>query len=179
LVAKAVVFEDNRGAHIAAALEALPSSPKPADAGFINIVGNGFVAKDVRKALTLAKCLSLTAASTPEARRRAIFVVNNTHLPEVTTTLLSFVAGHKVLTQFIADDALRAETSCGLERIASSLRLWVGHDTGRRSGLSNKTRSRIVSSCLDASKTLVGLSEKKTTEADVDDGYVSASVKDD
>jgi hypothetical protein len=179
LVAKAVVFEDNRDAHIAAALEALPSTPKPAEAGFINIVGNGFVARDVRKALTLAKCLSLTAASTPEACRRAIFVVNNTHLPEVTTTLLSFVAGHKVLTQFIADDALRSETSCGLERIASSLRLWVGHDTGRRSGLSSKTRSRIVSSCLDASKTLVGLSEKKTNDTDVDDGYVSASVKDD
>ncbi|KAI4639642.1 hypothetical protein J4E93_008996 [Alternaria ventricosa] len=180
LVAQAVVLDEDRNTRIAAALEALPSSPKPADAGFINVVGNGFVAVDVRKGLTLAKCLSLAASSNPEARRRAIFVINNTYLPECTTTLLSFVAAHKVLTQFMADDTLKKETSCGLERTASSLRMWIGHETGRRSGLTNKVRSRIISSCLDASKMLVGLAEsKKKDDADVDDGYASASVKDD
>ncbi|EFQ86440.1 hypothetical protein PTT_18305 [Pyrenophora teres f. teres 0-1] len=182
LVAHAVVLDDERDSHIASALKVLPSSPKPADAGFINIVGNGFVAVDVRKALTLAKCLSLVASDIPEARRRAVFVVNNTFLPEVTTTLLSFVAAQKVLMHFIADDALKTETSCGLERIASSLRMWIGHDAGRRIGLTNTTRARIVNRCLDASKTLVGLSDKKKKrkeEGDIDDGYVSASVKDD
>ncbi|KAI0580645.1 DUF2014 multi-domain protein [Pyrenophora tritici-repentis] len=180
LVAHAVVLDDERDSYIASALKILPSSPKPADAGFINIVGNGFVAVDVRKALTLAKCLSLVASDTPEAHRRAVFVVNNTFLPEVTTTLLSFVAAQKVLMHFIADSALKTETSCGLERIASSLRMWIGHDTGRRIGLTNTTRARIVNRCLDASKTLVGLSDKKKKEeGDVDDGYVSASVKDD
>jgi hypothetical protein len=57
--------------------------------------------------------------------------------------------------------------------------MWVGREAGRKSGLSNKVRSRIVSACLDASKSLVGLGEKKKEEGDVDDGYVSASVKDD
>ncbi|KAF1945997.1 sterol regulatory element binding protein-like protein Sre1 [Clathrospora elynae] len=179
LVAQAVVLEDDRNTRIAAALKALPSTPKPADLGFINLVGNGFVATDVRKALTLAKCLALSTSQNPEARRRANFVVNNTYLPEVSTTLLSFVAGHRLLARFMADEDLKNETSAGLERIASSLRMWVGHDTGRRSGLSNKVRGRIIGSCLDASKTLVGLSEKKSNEIDVDDGYVSASVKDD
>lgn len=186
LVAQAVVLDEGRDERIAAALEALPSTPKPADSGFINIVGNGFVAPDVRKALTLAKCLSLSKFSTPEARRRAVFVVNNTYLPEPTTTLLSFVAGHKVLTQFMADSTLKVETSRGLERIASSLRMWIGHETGKRSGLSTKARAKIVNSCLDASKSLVGLSQqkvdetkKKKTESDVDDGYASASVQDD
>jgi hypothetical protein len=180
LVAQAVVLDDDRQARISAAMEALPSSPKPVDTiGFINLVGNGFVATDVRKALTLAKCLSLTSSSSAEARRRAIYVVNNTYLPECTTTLLSFVAGLKVMNAFMRDEALKSETSTGLERIASSLRMWIGHDTGRRIGLTNKVRSRVVSSCLDASKRLVGLSQKKDGEADVDDGYVSASVKDD
>jgi hypothetical protein len=178
LVAQAVVLDDNRNTRIAAALEALPSSPKPTDAGFINLVGNGFVATDVRKALTLAKCLALTSSSSPEARARAVYVVNNTYLPEVTTTLLSFVAGFKILEAFMGDDAVRAETSAGLERIAMSLRMWIGHDTGRRVGLSNKARGRVVGTCLDASKRLVGLG-KKEKEVDVDDGYVSASVKDD
>ena len=81
----------------------------------------------------------------------------------------------------MADEKLKKETSCGLERTASSLRMWIGHDTGKRSGLSNKVRCKIVNSCRDASKTLVGLGEKKKKkeESDVDDGYVSASVKDD
>lgn len=178
LVAQAVVLDDDRSSRITTALAALPSSPQPADAGFINLVGNGFVATDVRKALTLAKCLSLIESSAPEARERAIFVVNNTHLPEITTTLLSFVAGYKVLTRFMQESSLQSETNSGLERIACSLRMWVGHETGKRSGLGDKVRGRIVANCLSATRTLVGLEVKKV-EADVDDGYVSASVKDD
>jgi hypothetical protein len=65
----------------------------------------------------------------------------------------------------------QARTSNGLERIASSLRVWIGRKSGPRGGLSNKARTRIVEYCLKTSKMLVGLSE-------VDDGYVSASVKD-
>lgn len=177
LVAQAVVLDDDRNARIAVALRALPSPPTPhaKDLGLMNLVGDASVALDIRKGLTLAKCLSLIDSSSAEARNRAIFVVNNTYFPEVTTTLLSFVAGHRVLTRFMQNTALQAETSSGLERIACSLRMWIGHETGRRSGLSNKVRSRIVKSCLDASKTLVGLATKE----EVDDGYASASVKDD
>ena len=36
-----------------------------------------------------------------------------------------------------------------------------------------------VASCLEASTALVGLKEKEEVAADVDDGYVSASVKED
>ncbi|KAH6625307.1 hypothetical protein C7974DRAFT_198570 [Boeremia exigua] len=173
LVADAVVFDEDRDARIAKALEALPKPPssKASEAG-LNLVGDGTVAVDVRKALTLAKCLSLVESSHRGAHKRAVFVVNNTFLPECTTTLLSFVAGHKVLTRFMEDASLQAQTSSGLERIASALRTWAGRETGRRRGLSNKARTKIVEYCLKTSKTLVGL-------ADVDDGYVSASVNDD
>ncbi|OSS51452.1 hypothetical protein B5807_03297 [Epicoccum nigrum] len=173
LVADAVVSDEDRDARIAKALEALPKPPssKASEAG-LNIVGDGTVAVDVRKALTLAKCVSLMRSSNRSAHKRAIFVVNNTFLPETTTTLLSFVAGYKVLTHFMEDSSLQAQTSLGLERITSALRVWAGRETGRRSGLSNKARTRITEYCLKTSKTLVGLAE-------VDDGYVSASVKDD
>ena len=70
------------------------------------------------------------------------------------------------------DDSLQAQTTSGLERIASALRMWIGHENGRRNGLLKTTRVKIVDYCVKTSKTLVGL-------ADVDDGYVSASVKDD
>ncbi|KAF3009777.1 hypothetical protein E8E13_009800 [Curvularia kusanoi] len=173
LVADAVVFDENRDARIAKALEALPKPPssKASEAG-LNLVGDGTVAVDVRKALTLVKCISLIESPHRSAHKRAIFVVNNTFIPEATTTLLSFAAGYKVLTRFMEDSSLQDQTSHGLERIANALRVWPGRETGRRSGLSNKARTRIVEYCLKTSKTLVGLAE-------VDDGYVSASVKDD
>ncbi|PSN66211.1 hypothetical protein BS50DRAFT_574672 [Corynespora cassiicola Philippines] len=178
LVAQAVVLDKDRATHIANAFNALPSPPSATpstEIAIMNLVGEAPVAPDVRKALTLAKCHALVESSSDEARRRAVFVVNNTFLPETTTTLLSFVAGYRILSHFIQDSALQAETSQGLEQLASSLRVWVGHETGRRSGLSNKVRGRIVSHCLDASKTLVGLAEPE----DIDDGYVSSSVKGD
>lgn len=178
LVAQAIVLDDDRDMRIATALEALPTNPNPASTSFINLVGNSFVAADVRKSLTLAKCLSLIESSNAPARQRAILVINHTHLPESSATLLSFVAGYKVLSHFMQDFKLRNETSVGLERMARSLRTWIGHGAGKRSGPSNKVLGRVINSCLDASKTLVGLGDKKE-EGDVDDGYVSASVKDD
>ena len=173
LVADAVVFDEDRDIRIAKALEALPTPPssKATGAG-LNLVGDGTVAVDVRKALTLTKCLSLIESSHSNAHRHAVFVVNNTFFPECTTTLLSFVAGYKVLTRFMEDPSFQTQTRSGLERMASALRIWVGRETARRSGLSNKARTRIVEYCLKTSKTLVGLPE-------VDDGYASASVKDD
>lgn len=176
LVAQAVVLEDDRGLRIARALEALPTSPKPADAGFINLVGNGFVAPDVRQALTFAKCLFLMQSSNAQGHQRAIDVINKTYLPGRYTTLLNFVAGYKVLIYFMQDDSLRSQTSAGLERMAKSLRIWIGHEACKLS--SKRTLTRVVQACLEASKTLVGLSDKKE-EGEIDDGYVSASVKDD
>jgi hypothetical protein len=179
LVAQAIVLDNDRTTRIETALKALPLTPGSNPTGLINLVDNAPVAADVRKALTLAKCLSLISLLSPDARRRAIFVVNNTYLPESTTTLLSFVAAHKLLSLFMQDADLQKDTSAGLERIAKSLRMWVGHETGKRSGMSNKTRGRIVASCLEASTALVGLKEKHDVLGDVDDGYVSASVKED
>lgn len=178
LVAQAVVLDEDRDAHIATALDALPSISGTKEMTLMNLVDDAPVAVDVRKALTLAKCLSLVSSSSPDTRRRGTSVIKHTYMPENTTTLLSFVAAHKVLMLCMRNKELQADTSSGLERIASSLRMWVGHETGRRSGLSNKTRGRVVASCLEASKVLVGLEEKEDI-ADVDDGYVSASVKDD
>ncbi|KAF2185692.1 hypothetical protein K469DRAFT_726505 [Zopfia rhizophila CBS 207.26] len=180
LVAQAVLLDDDRASHIATAFKALPSSPsssmsrdtkKSPRALLMNLVGDAPIAADVRKALTLAKCHALVESSSIEARRRATYVVNNTFLPEATTTLLSFVAGYKILNHFIQDQTLQAESSQGLERLASSLRVWVGHEAGRRSGLTNKVRGRIIGHCLDASKTLVGLVEPE----EIDAGYVSQS----
>jgi hypothetical protein len=175
-VAQAVVLDNDRDSRLATACAALPSPSTPSKGvALMNIVCDTPVAIDLQKALTLAKCYSLVTSNHTEARRQAVYVINNTHLPEATTTLLSFVAGYKLLNHCIQDPVLQAETSHALERLASSLRMWVGHETGWHSGLSTKVRGRIVSRCLDASKLLVGLAERE----DVDPGYCSSSVKGD
>ncbi|KAF2014803.1 hypothetical protein BU24DRAFT_423709 [Aaosphaeria arxii CBS 175.79] len=180
LAAQAVVLDDNRTDRIATAFAALPSTPEQAEnksvsVKFVNLISNDALPADVQNALTLAKCLALVECLNPQARPRAVLTVNNLSFPEATTTLLSFVAGYKVLRHFINNPSLQFESSAGLERLASSLRMWIGHATGRRSGLSNKIRARVIEQCLDASKTLVGLADPE----DIDDGYVSSSVKDD
>jgi hypothetical protein len=52
--------------------------------------------------------------------------------------------------------------------------VWVGRETGKRSGLGRKARARIVEECLGASKVLVGM-RRGDRDGEVDDGYVSAS----
>ncbi|KAJ4362715.1 Clr6 histone deacetylase associated PHD protein-2 Cph2 [Ascochyta clinopodiicola] len=185
LVADAVTSDSDRDTLITKALEALPTPPssKASESG-LNLVGDATVALDVRKALTIAKCLSLLDSPHQPAHNRAIYVVNNTFLPACTTTLLSCVAAHKILRRCMDDATLQAQTSCGLERITAALRLWVGREAGRRCGLSNKARTRVVEFCVKCSKALVGLAEAEAdadadADVDVDDGYASASVKDD
>lgn len=182
LVAKAVVLDETRSDHTTAALQVLPSplSSSPlkevssSNSLLLNLVGDAPVATDVQIALTFAKCLSLMDSDNVEARRRATFVINNTAVPETTVTLLSFVAGYKLLDRLFQDARLWPEVSAGLERLASSLRRWVGHESGRRSGISRKTRGRLVGRCLEAAKLLAGLAAPD----EVDDGYHTSSVKD-
>jgi hypothetical protein len=175
LVAHAVVLETDREAHITTALAALPSSPSATqEPALIHSFSSPTLALDVRKALTLAKCLSLVSSSSVAVSTRATIVINATHLPESAVTLLSFVAAHKVLTRFMSNDTLQAQAGQGLERIAGALRVWVGRETGKRSGLGRKARSRIVEECLGASKVLVGM-RRGDKDGEVDDGYVSAS----
>ena len=175
IVAHAVVLETDRDTYIAMALAALPSSPSTTqEPALIHSFSSPTLALDVRKALTLAKCLSLVSSSSVAACTRGTVVVNATHLPEPAMTLLSFVAAYKVLTRFMSNDALQAQAPQGLERIAGGLRVWVGRETGKRSGLGSKARARIVEECLGASKVLVGM-RKGDKGGDVDDGYVSAS----
>ncbi|KAF2643810.1 hypothetical protein P280DRAFT_444964 [Massarina eburnea CBS 473.64] len=183
LVAQAVVLDDDSNARIAAASKALPTPPitSPGSKGitFTNLVSSAPVATDVRKALTLAKCHMLISSNNPSAHRHAVFVVNNTFLSEATTTLLSFVAGYKILNAFMENKGLQIEAGYGLEGLASSLRKWVGHEPGRRIGLGNKVRSKVIGRCLEASKVLVGLAEKSRDKEGDDPGYYSASVKGD
>ncbi|KAK8429218.1 hypothetical protein IWX49DRAFT_318649 [Phyllosticta citricarpa] len=186
LVARAILISKDRNASIIAAFDALPSQPHiPAlkdrlspRAMLLNVADEDPMSADVRKSLTLVKCLALAKeymhSGSDEARTRSTFVVNNTFLPEACLTLLSFVAAYKVLVAFSDDEALLAESRQGLERVAGSVRVWIGREAGRRSGLSTKTKGRIVQTCVTVSKTLIGMHETATSD-EGDAGYASQS----
>lgn len=184
LVAKAVIStEEDRSDHITAALQVLPTPPsKPhkherreSATALINPVGTSQVASDVGKALTLAKCLSLIESTDSRAQAVAIPAVNRTYLPPSQMTLLSCVAAHQVVVKFLKDPELESEASPGLEHLVCSIRMWVGQEAGRRSGLDNGLRAKIVGRCLEVSGVLVGLKGmgKGEESQESDAGYVS------
>jgi len=130
------------------------------------------MSNDVRIAITLAKCLALSQSRHPASRLRAAECLN-CYLPtEHSYTPISFAAAFKVLQALSADSDLVNAARPGLERIASTLRVWIGTAAGRRAGLERDTQVRIVQTCLSVSKSLLGVSEP---DKESDAGYVSQS----
>jgi hypothetical protein len=63
--------------------------------------------------------------------------------------------------------------------VAVALRVWVGRENGRRSGLSDKARASIVMRCLETSTRLVGVQASDAVHVDEDDeGFVSGTELD-
>lgn len=184
LVAQALLSDSNREQNINAVLDAWPT---PSAAGrassranslslpptvLLNLVGETSVSNDVRIAITLAKCLALSESLYPANKARAAECVN-CYLPtEHSYTLISFAAAFKVLQTLSADAVLVDQASLGLERIASTLRVWIGTAAGRNAGIERDTQVRIVQKCLSASKSLLGVVEH---EDESDAGYASQS----
>lgn len=128
--------------------------------------------RDMQTALTLAKCLHLASSQMPESRCRAVAGVNNFFPTDQSFSLLSFAASFKVLEVFTQDAELAAAARGGLERIATTVRVWVGGEGGSQASLSGKIKSRVVEKCLLTSKSLMGILE---VEEESDAGYVSQS----
>jgi hypothetical protein len=157
-----------------------PSSPRTR----LNIIQQSPISADVREALTLAKCFALAETDqsyewAQQARARAVAMVNAYHPFERSISLLSFVAAYRILIRFSGDKSLLWMSRHGVERVAVALRVWVGRDKGRRSGLSGRARARIVMRCLETSKRLIGVQGNEAVNADEDDeGFVSGTELD-
>lgn len=176
LTAKAVFSISE--ADIATAYEALPRAPltptsqSSSPQAMLNLMQQSPVTKDVLAALTMAKCLSLTGLDDARAKAMAGGAINGYHPDETSFSLLSFVAGHRVLRRFADDDEeLLGPCKDGVERLAVALRIWMGREKGRRTGLRRRARARVVVRCLDVSKRIVGVKD------DEDEGFVSGTEK--
>jgi hypothetical protein len=179
LVTRAVLISKDRSANIFKALAALPqdlssdgtSSPTVTPKG-INFISEAPLPSDIPIALTLAKCLALADSSDYQNHLLAASFVNRfCPLTSNNYSLLSFAAGLLVLERFANEASLLIDARMGLEHLANSLRLWIGHKARRRTDLLASVRPRTVQRCLNAGKAVMGVVDSDEEEGDA--GYVS------
>ncbi|KAI9830121.1 MAG: hypothetical protein M1819_005798, partial [Sarea resinae] len=180
-VAKAVLSKQHRGANISAVVQALPAGSQAAvhgtvstnDSIFINSPTSVLSTPDISLALRCAMSLALYRGTSPVSNTNlsASKIFNSLYPNPSHMSLLGFVAAYGLLNIFTCDDRMASETAQGLETMAGALRVWIGSDAGRRSGLRKQTRARIVDECLCISRKVVGM---RAIDED-DAGYASWS----
>ncbi|KZL70005.1 helix-loop-helix dna-binding domain-containing protein [Colletotrichum incanum] len=174
LVARAVLVDEKRGANIAAALQDIqPTSEQKSLSQIAAIIDSSTSAQtpDVQMALKCAMAIAhlqrakLTAAPPQEGLR----LVEKIARPSATAnmSLLGCTALFKLMEELFAN---RSSTECfstPLERLAGSLRIWIGSAPGEKCGLEQDVRHKMVDRCIGITKSVVGM--------ETDTGYGSMS----
>lgn len=173
-LARAILIDSGRGANIATAVQALGSEriESPFRESKL-VIGSGSNASNQDLLLTLRcavaigqLCRTEGAVVTPSQSLRVIEALLS---PRINTqiTLLGFTAVMSLLERVMSDKTEEAAIDRSLEKIAGSLRLWMGGSAGTDSGLDTDVRDKVVERCLSITKTLVGMA--------VDSGHASMS----
>lgn len=168
LVAKAVIFDEKRGANIATVLKALGPSLNPdkhphysrgvpplIDAPLSSIAPDPDVQLALRCAMTIAHLARY------ESPPRSALVVIDSILPGSTEglSLLGCTAAFYMMER-LQDHAVAAEAcAMSLERLSGTLRIWIGSTEGDRPGLDRELRQRMVERCLNVTKIVIGMVE--------------------
>lgn len=168
LVARAVVFDEKRGANIATVLKALGPSLNPdkhphysrgvpplIDAPLSSITPD----PDVQLALRCA--MGIAHLQRYEVPPHSALSVVDTILPGSTEglSLLGCTAAFHLMLR-LHNHAVAAEAcSTALERLSGALRVWVGSEEGDRPGLDRDLRQKMVEQCLDITKSAMGMEE--------------------
>jgi len=163
LVARAVLVKEKRGASIAAAMQALgplekPGSKSVATPSLINastsIANLPDIKMSLRCAMAIAHLERFPAPANPEAAPRITSTVHPTQL-----TLLGFTAAFNLMEKINGHDVVAVNCTNALERLAGSLRIWVGGRGCERSGLGKEVKRAMVERCLAISKRVVGMED--------------------
>lgn len=176
LVARAVLVEECRGATIAAALHVLRPSElqrnkkeaTPAQASS-SIPALPDIAISLNCAMAIAYLQRFPSPSNPEAAHALI----NSMVP-ADLTLLSFTALFKLMEAISSHELVAASCSLALERLAGSLRVWIGSREGDKSGLDTEAKRDIVDRCLRITRRVVGMQDagyESMSDPDINDGY--------
>jgi hypothetical protein len=175
LVARAVLIKQKRGFSIAESLRALgvdKTEKKTSASNFVNSRTSTKSLPDIKMALNYAIAMAhlerYSSPNNPSTARQIITTVEPTP-----TSLLGFTASYKLMETLNTHDA--ASTSCcaSLERLAATLRIWIGSDEGEKSGLEKDVKISIVDRCLGITKRIVGMEDdgyESMPEGDADEG---------
>ncbi|KAI9717620.1 MAG: hypothetical protein M1812_004565 [Candelaria pacifica] len=154
-----------------------PSTPinsSTSDPIFISATNPSLASDDLRFTLQCATSLALPCEppwdATKVAKITAVLHDLDVHSPAI--GLLGFIGAMQVQDALMRGDSLPSEFEEGLEQLAGSLRVWIGGQCGRLSGLSKATRGRLGERCLNASRKAVGMTE---APEEMDAGYASLS----
>jgi hypothetical protein len=108
--------------------------------------------------------------ASPHSGIRLVETIDIPH-PTQHMSLLGCTAAFKLMQELFAHRAAAETFSASLERVAGSLRVWVGGPAGNECGLRQSVRHAVVDRCLAVTKSVVGM--------DNDTGYGSMSDCDD
>ncbi|KAH8884683.1 hypothetical protein GQ53DRAFT_661541 [Thozetella sp. PMI_491] len=178
LVARAALLAETRGSNIADAICAMDPSMNPDKhpeyrEGVPPLIDSPTTLicpdSDVQMALCCAKSIAhLEKFAVPPP---SIFHVIDSILPSRDVSdmsLLGCMAAFRLMI-YIHDHPFGKEVSLeSLERLAGTLRIWIGSAAGDKTGLSEETRQTMVDKCLSVSKSVVGMDTS-------DPGYGSMS----
>ena len=176
LVAKAVLTEEKRGANIAIALKAMgptlnPDKHPQISRGVPPLVDSpmSFIVPDPDVQMALRCGMAIAHLQRYETPPHSALSVIDGILPGSSKglSLLGCTAAFHLMTR-LHQHAVAAEAcATSLERLAGTLRIWIGSAKGDRPGLSRDLRQTMVERCLTVTKSSVGMVE--------DQGYVTMS----
>jgi hypothetical protein len=185
LVARAVLTKEKRGANIVAALQALGPSLNPdkhphyskgvpplIDSPMSTIAPDPDAQMALRCAMGIAQLQKFADPPQP-----AVMVINSI-LPGRAAdvegmSLLGYTAAFHLMEQLHGHAVGREMCSRSLERLAGSLRIWIGSSAGNKAGVDAEMRQGMIDRCLGVAKSVVGM-ETDPGYASMDDSEVAA-----
>lgn len=167
LIARALLVEEKRGHNIAAAIQALGPSLSPdrypqysrGVPPLIDSPMNAIVPDpDAQMALRCAMAMSLLQKF--RAPPEGAFHVIDSILPDTDIndmSMLGCAAAFHLMVCLNRHAVGRETCARSLERLAGTLRIWIGSSAGRKAGLEGGVRQRMVERCLGVTRSIVGM----------------------
>jgi len=172
LVARAILVKEKRGANIAAALQALGprvSTTENDSTTLINTSSSLASLPDINMSLRCAMAIAHLERFSPPANPVAAHRLIKSVVPS-NLTPLGFTASFRLMEQINGHEPVAADCSRSLERLAGTLRIWIGGKGSENSGLKNEVKRSLVERCLTVTKRIVGMEKDAGYETMSDDG---------
>lgn len=170
LVARAIIVRQKRGLSIAESMRALGTDMKYNKNGEANNLVNTRTSmdtpSDIRMALSYAIAIAhLDRSPAPLSPETACQIISC--IAPRPVSLLGFTAAYILMRKVEGHEVVRVACMGSLERLAGTLRIWVGSEEGRASGLDEVAKGKCVEVCVGISKGILSMDLVE------DDGYES------